>query len=238
MWRKFGFALVVIGLSSSARNRAFAQQGDAGAYNPVDYVPLMRPVVGLESSTVRRELKLTDEQEKKALAIIEKTRQASKTAGFGAGLFRLPKEEKEARLAEYRKVMAAANDEATGLLTDEQMARFKQIRIWIPREQALFSREIIAELKLVTVQTDALTAIFEKYKTKMRELPPFNPRDEESRRKAFKEMDELEKSAGVEYLGVLTKEQREQFERMRGPRFEVDISEFPTIAGTGEIHRN
>ncbi len=232
MWPKFELALVVIGVSSSAWNSAFAQQREAGAYNPVGFSQLMRPVVGLESQTVRKELKLTDEQEHKALAIIEKTRQARKKAGRDSGGFmRLPKEEREARLAELHKTVGAADVEATSLLTGEQMARFNQIRIWIPREQALFSREIIAELKLVTVQTDALTTIFEKYKTKMREIPPFNPMDEEARRKSIEDVAELEKSAGVEYMGVLTKEQREQFERMRGPKFEVDISEFPTIAG-------
>ncbi len=199
-----------------------------GGFNPVGAVQLMRPAVGLESKTVRKELKLTDEQEHKALAIIEKICQARKKAGFDGREFSgMSNQDREARLAEFQKTVDAANDEATGLLTDEQIARFNQIRIWIAREQALFCREIIAELNLVTDQTDALTTIYEKeyetkrekYKIKMRDL-----KDVEARRK---DVAELEKSAGVEYMDVLTMEQREQFERMRGPKFEVDISEFP-----------
>jgi Spy/CpxP family protein refolding chaperone len=193
----------------------------------------MRPIVGLESPTVRRELRLTDQQEQKASSILEKVREARKKSGLTLvrGAPRLSIEERRARLAEFVKTMAAANEEATTLLADGQMARFKQIRLWIEPEKPLFCQEIITELKLVTVQTDALTAIYEKYQKKLPEmLRPAEGTIEEQRSKLQDRAVKVRKEAAAEFMGVLTKEQREQFDKMRGPKFEVDMSE---IVGEG-----
>jgi Spy/CpxP family protein refolding chaperone len=229
MCRKFELTLVAIAVFLLAGEPASAQ----APRNPVGVFHLLPPIMGLESATVRRELKLTEDQEQKAKAVLEKAREARKKVGRGGGGFaRLPKEERQARLAELRKTLDAANDEATALLTDEQIARFNQIRIWIDPETSLFCEEIITELKLATAQTDALTAIFEKYRKKMLEIrAPADGTNEEKQRKMRDQTAGLREDAVAEYMGVLTKEQRDQFDRMRGPKFEVEISEFPTIIG-------
>jgi Spy/CpxP family protein refolding chaperone len=228
MRRSFSVTALAVAVSLFVADAAPAQEPK----NPVGLFHLMSPIMGLESNSVRGELKLTDEQEGKAKAILEKVREARKKVGReGGGFRRLPKEEREARLAAFRKSFDAADKEMTALLSDEQMARYKQVRIWIEPHQALLCEEIIAELKLATVQTDALAAIFEKYRKKMLEVPVPDGTDEEKRRKARAQTDKLANEADAEYLGVLTKEQREKFEKMRGPKFEVDISEFPTIVG-------
>jgi hypothetical protein len=196
--------------------------------NPVGLVQLMRPIVGLQSPTVRRELRLTVEQELKANAILDKVREAREKCGASpvGVILKLTREELLAR-AELGKTTDAANDDVTALLTDEQLTRFKQIRLWIEPEKPLLCQEIITELELVTVQTDALTAIYEKYQKKLPVmLRPADGTIEEQRRKLEDRAAKVRKEAAAEFLGVLMKEQLEQFDKMRGPKFEVDMSDF------------
>ncbi len=221
---RFGMIAIVAALLADS---ALAQKQRAPR-NPVGAMHLVQPIVGLESEMVRKELKLTDEQDEKIKSALEEARDARKKVGRhpGGDFRKLSKEEREARLSELRTTLEKLNNEMVVSLTDEQMARFKQLRIWIHGGPALFCEEIITELKLVTIQTDALAAIFEKYRQKMADLPQGDT--EEQRQKKLGEIASLQNE---EYLGVLTKEQREQFDKMRGPKFAVEISEFPTIVG-------
>ncbi len=224
MVRKCGLAVITLALSALPWNDCFSQETQP---NPVGLIHLMRPVMGLESPTVRKELKFTDEQEQKIKPILEKLVEARAKIEISREFVRLPKEERQARKANLGKIMNTANDEITALLTDEQLARFNQIRIWIEKDYALLTAEVVAELKLATVQTDALTAIYEKHQKRLDEVPTFEGTREEQRRKVSERAAKLRRAAGEESLGVLTKEQREQFDKMRGPEFKVDRAELP-----------
>lgn len=124
----------------------------------------------------------------------------------------------------------AADREVTGILTKEQLARLKPIQLWLDRDAALFNAEVIAELKLVSVQTDGLTAIWKKYQHKVQdkvsELRASEGTRDENRRKLEELRATWRTEASEEYFGVLTEEQREQFDKMCGPKFDVDKSEF------------
>jgi Spy/CpxP family protein refolding chaperone len=197
--------------------------------NPVGRLHLMQPIMGLESQTVRKELKLTEEQEQKIKPILEKLVEARAKVEFIREFVKLPREERQARQA-LRKIMNMANGEISTLLSEEQTARYKQICLWIQPGTALFCEEIITELKLVTVQRDALAAIYEKHQKKMLEIPsPTEGTIAEKQLKRREQESSLRKEFRAEIMGVLTNEQREYFEKMRGPKFEMDMSEFPAI---------
>ena len=90
-------------------------------------------------------------------------RKYGKEGRHAESLQNCPRRRRKARFAELSKMREAADREVTGILTNEQLTRLKQIQLWLDRDMALFSAEVIAELKLVSVQTDALTAIWLKY---------------------------------------------------------------------------
>ncbi len=124
----------------------------------------------------------------------------------------------------------AADRDATGILTTEQLARLRQIQLWPDRAAALFNAEVIAELKLVSVQTDALLAIYGKHQEKRQNtfkeaFRKFKGTAEE-KQKWSELAANLRKEFEEESLGVLTGEQREQFDKMCGPKFEAKRSEF------------
>ena len=168
--------------------------------------------------------------------ILERTRNARKKfSDYPRSPAKLSREQRRELRAELDKTYNEANSAAKVLLSDSQMARFNQIRIWIARERSLFSDDVITDLKLSNAQKNALTGIWEKLGKKMLEIPEIPKSADgtkaEKQRKMQDQVAILEREAGTEYLGVLTTEQREQFDRMRGSKFEVEMSEFPMISG-------
>ncbi len=226
MFRKCGLAVIALALWSPC-NVSFSQEAQP---NPVGLIHLMKPLVAIESPAVRKELKFTDEQEQQAKPILEKVAEARAKVAFSAEFLKLPKEERQARRAELFNIMNVANGEVTAILTDEQLNRFNQVRLWIEKDYALLTAEVVAELKLATVQTDALTTIHAKYQKQLDEIPKFEGTREEQQRKVSERAAKLRKQAAAECLRVLTKEQREQFDKMRGPEFKLDWTELPLFS--------
>jgi Spy/CpxP family protein refolding chaperone len=224
MRRKYESFVIALVLSSSAWNVAFSQNR-RNPPNPVGFSPLSPPTRLLRSQTVRRELKFTEEQEQKASSVLQRAREVSQKLADSAQEKTFTAE-RRARLKEYRELRDAIDREAMELVTDEQLPRFKQIRLQISGESALFNAGIIEELKLDSVQTDALAAMHEKYQKKLEELPQFEGTIEERQRQQDQRISRLITDAREEYFGVLTEEQREQFGKMCGPKLEVDKSEF------------
>jgi Spy/CpxP family protein refolding chaperone len=240
MRRKYESLVVVLALSSSAWNVCLAQDAE-NPTNPVGQTSMRHPVTVLKSQTVRKELKLTDEQEQKVRAVLQKVRtdlqkvierarerlKGLRTLPRNAAALKLVNDSSKAQREERSKILDAGDRDIMGILTNEQQVRLRQIQIWLDMDRALLNAEVIAELKLVSVQTDALTATCEKYHKKFMELPPsaFKGTAEEKRQMQERRAT-LRKESIEEYLAVLTDEQREQFDKMCGPKFEVDESEF------------
>ena len=165
---------------------------------------------------------------------MQRTKEARRKLGrFRGGDFTiLSEEQRQERLAEYSATYEEASKDATALLDDAQMARFKQLRIWLRRERALLAAEVVEELKIDDAQKSALTEIWRKMGQKVKEIPmPAEGTNEEKLRKMQDQAAILRRQMGEDFLTVLTTEQREQFDRMRGPKFEVEWSEFPTVVG-------
>jgi hypothetical protein len=233
MRRFFVVALLEFVICTFVTDSAVAQRGPR-IEDPVGRAHLMQPVLALESYTVRQALKLTDQQEEKAKAIVQSTKEARRKLGrFRGGDFEsLSEQQRQERLVEYRETYEADSKAATALLDAAQMARFNQLRIWIARERALLSAEVVEELKLDDAQKSALAEIWRKTGQKMQEIPiPAEGTDEEKRQKRQDQGAILRRQMGDDFLTVLTAEQREQFDKMRGLKFEVEWSEFPTVVG-------
>ena len=208
---------------------AMCQNAQNPRRSPVGVVHLMSPVIALESESVRNELMLTNNQRDQINVVMNRVSAARDSIGLN---LRLDPEVRKARFAEFQKIATQGNADLEAVLADNQRRRLKQIVIWIPRGEALFTQEIISELKLTDDQKMALTETFEELKKRMSTIVAADLTDE-SIRKATEQGNALRREFDEQYLKVLTDEQRKHFDELRGPKFEVEMSEFPTIYGRG-----
>jgi len=153
---------------------------------------------------------------------------------FG-GLRDLPEEERRAKFEEMRGKLEATQKEMReqiyGVLMPHQVDRLKEINIQIRGPGALDDAEVAAELKITEDQKKQLIAVREEVGQKMREM--FANRGEgrgEDMRAKFQEM---QNQTIEKLLGVLTPEQRDQFEKMKGEKFELDRSQMFGVRGPG-----
>lgn len=182
------------------------------------------PTMLLGREEVENELKLTGEQKDKLKPILESARPNFGRGGGGGQ--NLSDEERQARFEEFQKKAEAANKEAVAVLDDSQRARLKQIEIWANGTLSTLTQdeEIGKQLSLTDEQKGAFKTISEEVGKKMMEIGG-KMRDQglsqDERGKLFQEMGEVRKDADAEALAVLTPDQVSQFEKIKGPKFDL-----------------
>lgn len=230
MRRFLGISLPLLAVCMMAGNVAFAQgqgrgrgRGGFGGMGGGAGMLLMNP-------QVQKELKMTEEQTGKIGEI-----QREMFAGFGqggGGFQNLSDEERQKRFEEMRKKGEENNKKMLALLDDGQNSRLKQIQLSVGGVAGLIGDQDIAkeaakELKLTDDQKEALKAITEESGKKSGEIfAGFRGADEEQRTKLQAQLAEIRKDTEAECAAVLTDEQKAQFEKMKGPKFELDMSAF------------
>ena len=165
-----------------------------------------RSLIGIEQ--VRKELKVTDDQQTK-LAEIQKKQSAARQELF-SGLRDLPQEERRAKFTELRGKFEELNKKFT--------AQTNKVLNADQKKRLLSSGDVAKALGLSDEQTKKLTAINAEYRTKSREL--FQG-DREGRREKFAA---LRKETDETRLAVLNADQKEKFGKMKGKKFELDRS--------------
>jgi Spy/CpxP family protein refolding chaperone len=224
MRRFFGITLPLLAVCIMTANVALAQgrgRGRGGFGGPGFGGPGML----LGNPQVQKELKLTEDQTKKVGEM-----QQEMFAGFGGGGGgqNLTDEERQKRREEFQKKAEENTKKMLALLDADQTARLKQIQLWVGGVASLSTNEEAAkELKLTDDQKEALKTINEEAGKKRQELftGGFGGSEEEQaqRREKFAS---LQKETEEECLAVLTDEQKAQFNKMKGPKFELDMSAF------------
>jgi Spy/CpxP family protein refolding chaperone len=207
-------ALLSVGTVAFAQRTQGAPDVDPrGVFN----LRLMRPILALESKTVRQDLKLTDEQAEKLRVIFDEVAVVNKKFRGGLG---------ELSVEDFNRKLDEASSEAVSLLTDEQKVRIKQIQIWIKGVQSIFVEEVRNELNITDEQKEALLEINKNLRQKALDIPkPTEGNIAEIRRKMQDQLTALTKEFDEKFLAVLTKEQMAKFDAMRGPKIEVAITE-------------
>jgi len=139
----------------------------------------------------------------------------------------------EERVEELPNVMEMINERAEGLQTRltnildaTQLARVGELSLQRRGVEALDDEKVAKALKLTADQTKQLAAIQDDAAGKREEIMKeiFGGDRDELRRK----MQALRKELGDKASAVLTTEQREQFDQMKGAKFE-----FPRRRGFG-----
>ena len=227
MRRFFGITLPLLAVCMMAGNVALAQGRGRGRGfgGPGRGGPGML----LGSPQVQKELKMTEDQVAKVGEI-----QREMFAGFagGGGGQNLSDEERQKRDEDFQKKAQESAKKILALLDVDQHSRLNQIQLWIGGASGLAGNEEPAKetakaLNLTDDQKEALKMITEESGKKSQELfAGFRGADEEQRGKMMAQMTEIRKETEAEAMAVLTDEQKAQFEKLKGPKFELDMSAF------------
>jgi len=196
--------LAVVGLVLTLAQGVVRAQGFFGGFRG-------NPLMLLGQESVQKELKLTDEQVKKADELRQKTREKFQEI-FGGDEAERPKKMQELN-EENRKAIAE-------LLSPEQNTRLKQIIYQQRGGTALTDPEVAKALGLSDEQQEKIKTINQETGAAMRELfTPGQAPDDDTRKK----MDELRKSSGEKLLALLSPEQKTKWTALQGEPFKGEI---------------
>jgi hypothetical protein len=165
----------------------------------------------LNQKSVQDELKLSDEQVKKAKELSDKQRES-----FG-GLRNLGQEERRTKMQEQAK---ATDKAVTELLKPEQLKRVKQISLQQQGGRALSNPEVATALKLTDEQKDKLKTIQEETRTARGQRGQRGQRTEEERKK----LEEARKATNEKMMNILTGEQKTKLKELTGEPFKGEIT--------------
>jgi Spy/CpxP family protein refolding chaperone len=165
----------------------------------------------LNQKSVQDELKLSDEQVKKAKELSDKQRES-----FG-GLRDLGQEERRTKMQEQAK----ATEKTVGeILKPEQLKRVKQISLQQQGARALSIPEVATALNLTDEQKDKLKSIQEEARTGRGQRGQRGQRTEEERKK----LEEARKATNEKLMNVLTAEQKTKLKELTGEPFKGEIT--------------
>jgi Spy/CpxP family protein refolding chaperone len=235
MRRFLGIAVPGLVVCLLAANVAVAQgQGRRGGFGMFGGM-MVQPAALLPNPQVQKELKLNEEQIAKIKEITDALRPQPGAAR--PDFQNMSEEERREFFAEMQKKNDEAGKKATEVLTDTQKGRFKQIQLWVQGTGALVQNEELAKtLKITDDQKEALKTITEESGKKQQELGrgSFGPGvSDEDRAKAREQMTALRTETEAECMAVLTDDQKAQFEKLKGPKFELDMSQLFNRRGRG-----
>jgi Spy/CpxP family protein refolding chaperone len=166
---------------------------------------------------VQSELAMTDEQKTKAEEVSDQLRRERRDlfqSGFG--------ELSEIR-SEMDELNRKASDDVNQLLDENQQKRLREIAIQVNGPAELSDPAVASELQITDEQQSKLDEAREQNSESVREV--FLDFGNMSRDERRAKRDELSKSASEKLLGILTDDQRAQFELMEGAEFDVDLSQ-------------
>ncbi|MBN1854647.1 MAG: hypothetical protein JW829_18085 [Pirellulales bacterium] len=118
-----------------------------------------------------------------------------------------------------------AREQHREVLSREQMMRLYQIRMQIrPTVESLANRRVAGRLQLTEEQQQKLAQISKGVETKQSELRGgMRGATEEQRRENFQKLRKIRSDADEEALAMLTTEQKEAFEKMKGEKLELPM---------------
>jgi hypothetical protein len=178
----------------------------------------------ITQKSVQEELKLNEEQIKKANALSEQL--GEKQRELFESLQDLEPPERGKKIQEWNQ----ANDKAVAeILKPDQMKRVKQISRQLAGVQAFTSPEVASEIKLTDEQKEKIKEIQQQMFEQRREIFENTP----DRAEAGKKMQELNKTAAEKVVGQLNAEQKTKWKELTGKPFTGEVNFFGRRGGGG-----
>lgn len=171
----------------------------------------------LRQESVQKELKINDEQKKKITSATEELNE--KRRDMFQDFRDLSREERQDLRKEMTEMSQKAEKTAVAVLKKEQKERLDQLVLQQSGARALQQEDLQKKLDLSKKQNRKIASLFESQQDKQREL--FQElRDGSGDFSDMREkMQEMRKKLDKDVLGVLNKKQAEQFEKMKGKKF-------------------
>lgn len=186
----------------------------------------------LAIAEVQKELGISDEQKSKLEAVVNDLREQSRGAFNFQDLQNLKEDEREKKLAEFRKKAEELGKKATEsigkILDAKQNERFGQLQLQREGIGAIVRDEVADKLKLSKEQREKLTKIQEESRSAQRGGGNFGQLSEAERTELATKMREAREKRTTDMLAVLTADQKGSWEKMVGAKFE-----FPQPRGFG-----
>ena len=209
--------MMVFGLAVAAVSEAQAQRRGRGRRS--------RSLIGLAvSEQVQKELNATAEQKTEIKKISDSYR--SESRALFSGFRGLSREERTAKFAElqpkFQELTTAAKKKLAAVLKEDQLKRLKEIEIQVLGGRTLARDEIAKALALSKEQRAKIKGVFESQQKRSRQLFQDSQNGKIERSELRKKFSDLRKKINAEALDVLTKEQKESFEKMKGEKFQLD----------------
>jgi hypothetical protein len=209
--------LAALGLVLLMTSSASAQ------FRGMRFPPSLQNIFMLRGEAVQKELGVSDEQ-KKTLSELAAQLQAE-AMEIISGLQDLSPEEQKEHMPELMKMVAEKGkdiqEKVDKVLDQKQLARMKELSLQNRGAAALEDDEVAAALKISDDQKTKLAAVREEGNKKMEEAMQAlrgggGGGDAGDIRQ---KMMNMRKELGDKALAVLSPEQREQFEKMKGAKF-------------------
>jgi hypothetical protein len=216
---KAAIAVSIVAAASVALAQPGGGRGMAGRTNDLSFFLAIEPV--------QNELQLTDEQKASAQKMADDNRQAMMDLrNSGAS-----PEEMGEKIQERAKENKKKVDE---LLKPEQRERLEQIALQIGGGAALSRPEIADKLGLSDEQKKKLQKLSEDAQQKRMDLfsagPPSDPQEMQDRMQKVQKINDEQKASAME---ILTAEQKDQFNKMQGKKFDFDPMQLMRGFGRG-----
>lgn len=220
------FAASAMAQPGGGRRQGQAGPGMGGPGGPGMGGPLQL----LRLEQVQKEIELVDDQKTKLRELGEESAREMREAF--SGMRDLNEEQRRERMEELRKKAQEREAELAkkieAILLPHQLKRLKEISVQVQGIRALNSAEVAKELGITEDQKAKMESIrrevtdqFAKLREEMQDLSP------EQRRERFREMGEkmreTQQQVEEKILNVLTAEQKEKFEALKGKKFDVDM---------------
>ena len=181
------------------------------------------PTTLLRNSQVQEELKLAAEQQDK-IREIYKQQNAKRAKQFQA-IRGLQGDERTKKIAEWRKQMEGAAKETRQklrqLLKPEQQTRLDQIALQMQGQRVWQDQAIIKKLKISDQQQQQFQEIEQAAVEKRKQLFQDRRAGSVDRTKYSEKLKEISKGQEAKSESVLSKEQRDQFQKLKGEKFEM-----------------
>jgi len=196
----------------------------------------------LRLEVVQKELELVADQKEKLKEIAEKAAAKARDNFAAMGKLRdASEEERKAKFTEMGNAMRAQAEQTKKdieeVLLPHQLERLKQIALQVRGLAALDDKEVQDALRITEEQKEKMKSLregmFEKLRGSMRRA------EDEGERKAQREKFEAaRKEVEAKILDVLTPEQKEKFDKMKGAKVDIDMSQLmPRGPGRGAPQR-
>jgi Spy/CpxP family protein refolding chaperone len=224
MLRNFAIALTTVAALALAANLQAQGPGGGGGGRGRGMGGMMGGgmLMIVQNEQVQKDIELDADQKEKLQKLSTETREAMR-AKMG-DMQNLSAEERRTKFEEMRKDMeesAAKTQKAVeGILLPKQLERVKQIQLQSQGTMALANPDVAKELGLTDDQKAKIKTIGEEAMKAMRDMFAGGGRPSaEDREKRTKARQENEKKV----MDVLTAEQKEKFEKMKGEKFDTSV---------------